>query len=168
MTILKLDDLFITYGDEKYAELAIFIDLLRGLQLLYQTTHWQTSGPNYYSDHLLFERLYNSMAEDIDLLGEKSVGMGTERLVDYRHSLQNMQMFLDAADDMITVTNDNAGQKHVMRAVRAETAFIRAGESLMEMLEQKGMLSRGIENLLGGILDKHEGLLYLLKQRNKF
>ena len=79
-----------------------------------------------------------------------------------------MQMFLDAADDMITVTNDNAGQKHVMRAVRAETAFIRAGESLMEMLEQKGMLSRGIENLLGGILDKHEGLLYLLKQRNKF
>jgi DNA-binding ferritin-like protein len=167
MTILKLDDLFITYGDEKYAEVAIFIDLLRGLQMLYQTSHWQTSGPTYYGDHLLFERLYNALGEDIDALGEKSVGMGTERLVDYRHSLQNMQMFLDAADDMMTAANENPAQKHIARAMRAETAFLRAGESLMNMLEQKGMLTRGIENLLGGILDKHEGLLYLIKQRNK-
>lgn len=167
MTILKLDDLFITYGDEKYAEVAVFIDLLRGLQLLYQTSHWQTSGPVYYADHLLFERLYNSLGEDIDALGEKCVGMGSERLVEYRHSLQNMQMFLDAAADMIVAENETPAQKHVVRALRAETAFIRAGESLMNMLEQKGILTRGIENLLGGILDKHEGLLYLLKQRNK-
>jgi len=167
MTILKLDDLFITYGDEKYAEVAVFIDLLRGLQLLYQTSHWQTSGPMYYGDHLLFQRLYEALGDDIDALGEKAVGMGNERLVDYRHSLQNMQMFLDAADDMITAENETPAQKHVARALRAETAFIRAGESLMNMLDGKGLLTRGVENLLGGILDKHEGLLYLLKQRVK-
>lgn len=68
---------------------------------------------------------------------------------------------------MITAENETPAQKHVARALRAETAFIRAGESLMNMLDGKGLLTRGVENLLGGILDKHEGLLYLLKQRVK-
>lgn len=167
MTILKLDDLFITYGDEKYAEIAVYIDLLRGLQIMYQTSHWQTSGPTYYGDHKLYMKLYDGITDDIDALGEKCVGFGSERLVDYKHSLQNMQMFLDAADDVIVNPSESAAQRHVLRALRAETAFIRAGESLMDMLESKGLLTRGIENLLGGILDKHEGYLYLLQQRNK-
>jgi hypothetical protein len=33
------------------------------------------------------------------------------------------------------------------------------------MLEQKGQLSNGTDNLLQGVADKHEEFVYLLKQR---
>jgi hypothetical protein len=31
---------------------------LRALAMVHQTHHWLTSGPAFYADHLLFERLY--------------------------------------------------------------------------------------------------------------
>jgi len=167
MALLRLEDLFITYGDEKYAELAVFLDLLRALQLLYQTAHWQASGPNFYSDHKLFERLYKQTTEDIDAVGEKAVCLGSERLVDYRHSLENMTAFLGASEDQSVCREPALETPHVSMAHRAETAFLKAGEKLFVILKDKGQLTKGVENLLGGILDKHESNLYLLKQRLK-
>jgi len=167
MTILRLDDLFNTYGDEKYAEVAVFLDLLRGLQLLHQTAHWQTKGANYYSDHLLFQRLYQGLAEEIDSVGERSVGLGSERLVDYNHSLTNMDLFLGAVADLATTEMVSPADLLVNKALRAELAFIKAGERMMNLLKDKGLLSRGLEQLLGTILDNHESNVYLLKQRVK-
>ena len=44
---------------------------LRALALLHQTHHWLSDGPEYYADHLLFERLYNETVEEIDAIGER-------------------------------------------------------------------------------------------------
>lgn len=167
MTILRLDDLFNTYGDEKYAELAVFLDLLRGLQLLHQTAHWQTKGSSFYADHLLFQRLYEAVAVEIDGLGEKAVGLGSERLVDYTHSLSNMNLFLNAVDDLVSSEMISPADLLANKALKAELAFVRAGEKLMNLIKDKGLLTRGIENLLGGVLDNHESSIYLLKQRVK-
>ena len=38
---------------------------------------------------------------------------------------------------------------------------------MMNLLKDKGLLSRGLEQLLGTILDNHESNVYLLKQRVK-
>jgi len=56
----------------------------RVLYHLHQTHHWQTSGITYYSDHLLFERLYSGTLEGIDSIGERAVGSGGPELVDLR------------------------------------------------------------------------------------
>jgi DNA-binding ferritin-like protein len=42
----------------QYAELGVFIDLLRALSMLHHTHHWQTQGPHFMGDHLLYQRLY--------------------------------------------------------------------------------------------------------------
>ena len=60
--MLKIEDLFMTYGDAKYAELGIFLDLLRALSLLHHTHHWQTMGSQFYGDHLLYQRLYDGFS----------------------------------------------------------------------------------------------------------
>ena len=47
---------------------------LEALSLYYQNIHWTVSGPNFYSDHLLAERLYSAANGLIDGVAEKAVG----------------------------------------------------------------------------------------------
>lgn len=163
MSVLKLEDFFMTYGDSKYAELGIFIDLLRALSLLHHTHHWQTQGPQFYGDHLLYQRLYELSDGQIDLVGEKAVGLGSPELVLPRHSLENMRRYIEAVEDGDIM--DAPALKMAKRSLLAEKSFITAGEKMMDQLKSKGLLTRGVEQLLGTILDEHEGVLYLLKQR---
>ena len=161
--MLKIEDLFITYGDAKYAELGVFIDLLRSLSLLHHTHHWQTQGSQFYGDHLLYQRLYELADGQIDMVGEKAVGLGSADLVLARHSLENMRRYIEAIEDADMM--DAPALKMAKRSLLAEKSFITAGEKLMDQLKSKGLLTRGVEQLLGTILDTHEGVLYLLKQR---
>lgn len=161
--MLKLEDLYITYGDEKYAELGVFIDLLRALSLLHHTHHWQTQGSQFYGDHLLYQKLYELADGQIDMVGEKAVGLGSSNLVLARHSLENMRRYIEAVEDGDVM--DGPSLKMAKRSLLAEKSFITAGEKMMDQLKSKGLLTRGVEQLLGTILDQHEGVLYLLKQR---
>jgi len=163
MTMLTLEDFFMTYGDAQYAELGIFIDLLRALSMLHHTHHWQTMGPQFYGDHLLYQRLYELADGQIDGVGEKAVGLGSADLVLTRHSLENMRRFIEAVED--TDIMDSPALKMAKRSLLAEKSFITAGERMMDQLKSKGLLTRGVEQLLGTILDTHEGLVFLLKQR---
>ena len=161
--MLKLEDLFVTYGDAKYAELGVFIDLLRALSLLHHTHHWQTQGSQFYGDHLLYQRLYELADGQIDMVGEKAVGLGSADLVLARHSLENMRRYIEAIEDSDMM--DAPALKMAKRSLLAEKSFITAGEKMMDQLKSKGLLTRGVEQLLGTILDQHEGVLFLLKQR---
>jgi len=161
--MLKLEDLFVTYGDAKYAELGVFIDLLRALSLLHHTHHWQTQGSQFYGDHLLYQRLYELADGQIDMVGEKAVGLGSADLVLARHSLENMRRYIEAIEDADMM--DAPALKMAKRSLLAEKSFITAGEKMMDQLKSKGLLTRGVEQLLGTILDQHEGVLFLLKQR---
>ena len=40
--------------------------MLHALLLLHQSAHWQVRGPTYYGDHLLFQRIYEGIAKEID------------------------------------------------------------------------------------------------------
>lgn len=163
-----MDDLFVSYGDSRYAELAVFLDLLRSLQFLHHQHHWQVSGVSSYSDHLLFQRLYEGLATEIDAVGEKTVCEGGVELVASRHSLTNIPKFLNAVEDAVGISQKESPANFMVRkSLLAEKSFVTAGERLMKMLEDKSMLTRGIENLLGGILDAHETNVYLLEQRLK-
>lgn len=44
---------------------------MRAAYLTYRNAHWQTRG---YGNHLLFERLYDDLKEQIDHLAEQAVG----------------------------------------------------------------------------------------------
>jgi len=161
--MLKLEDFFMTYGDSKYAELGVFIDLLRALSMLHHTHHWQAQGSQFYGDHLLYQRLYELADGQIDLVGEKAVGLGSPELVMAKHSLENMRRYIEALEDADVM--DAPALKMAKRSLLAEKSFITAGEIMMDQLKSKGLLTRGVEQMLGTILDQHEGLLYLLKQR---
>ena len=51
------------------------------------------------------------------------------------------------------------------RSYLAEMNFLKVMAHLAEHLKECGTLTRGLDNMLQGIEDKHEGHVYLLKQR---
>lgn len=126
----------------------------RFLLFFYQTTHWVTKGKPYYGDHLLFERLYNGVSEEIDGIGERAIGTtGNLEVVALGTSLRKMLEMLPTIQEM---------NNFFEIATNLEQGFI----YLLEEIDKDERISVGTRDLLNGIASKHEEHIYLLKQRN--
>lgn len=151
------------YGQHAMAELAALLAFLRAVNLIHQTHHWQTRGPQFYGDHLLFERLYNDTLGMIDKLAERAVGSGSPVLVNpviqSTHQLLIVKSLYNAAP--IEASPDQCAFISLKGVLR----FLVLQRIVYETLEKKGALSHGTDNLLQDIADKHEEFVYLLKQR---
>ena len=157
---LTLEQCCSVFGDSEWAPLAGFLAVTEGLQIIHHSHHWQTKGENFYGDHLLYQRLYEAIVGEIDLIGEKLIGVSQDvSLTNYFKRVKAMEVFLKA------VTHSD--QPYVVVSHDAEIAYVRLGGELMDKLEQAGLLTRGLEQMLGNILDKHEEHIYLLEQRVK-
>jgi DNA-binding ferritin-like protein len=150
-------ELLSDYQGQPCAELGVLLALHRAAADIHQTHHWQASGEFFYQDHLLFERLYTTVNGFIDGLAEKAVGMGNVQLVNAPTQSQQrdalIEYFYSQGTEPFTISN------HV-----EETCCALIDLSLQN-LKATNTLSDGIENMLQGICDAHEGLRYLLKQR---
>ena len=157
---LTLEQCCSVFADSKWAPLAGFLAMTEALQMLHHSHHWQTKGENFYGDHLLYQRLYETVQGEIDLVGEKLIGVSQEvGLTNYFKRVKAMELFLEA------VTHSD--QPYIVVSHDAELTYVRMGGELMDQLEQAGLLTRGLEQMLGNILDKHEEHIYLLEQRVK-
>jgi len=127
--------------------LAELLPVIQALAHFYQHAHWVSAGPNAYGDHLLYQRLYEGTAEEIDTLGEKVLGIGGS--VDMAKTVHAAGAFLDQW----------VGPKPNV-ALKVEQALIEKIKKLMGV-----PWSDGVQNMLQGIADKHESHIYLLRQR---
>jgi len=120
------------------------------------TTHWQVKGQPFYGDHLLFQRLYEGLAGEIDGTAEKIVGIYGSEAVGGHDSI-------DRAHNVLKRWCDT--EDLFSRALQTEQEFQILVKSVRELLESKGHLSLGLDNFLQGLADTHETNLYLLQQR---
>jgi len=119
----------------------------RALHWLYWTLHWQAQGN--YAEHLLFERLYKDMEEEIDSLAEKVIDTRGNSAVEVPES--------------ITLTRDVLLSWEQDGHLGPEKA-LEANRQFLDLLESTDVESRGFNNLLDDISDTHETHSYLLKQ----
>lgn len=129
------------------------LGILEVQYLFYQSAHWQTQGPEFYGDHLMFQRLYDGVKEEIDSLAEKLVGI---------YGVANGALSSRIAEMAKVIGKVSANETMVV-----ETGLL-LEEALQLMLESMQLVSLpvGLDNLLATIADNHEGHQYLLKQRN--
>lgn len=145
--------------------LGSLVAFLRGLAIIHQGHHWLTSGPQFYADHLLFERLYVGTVEDIDPLAERAVGIGGGAA---------LQPYLQANlvhqyTGKLYASNPLAPspEQMVQASLDGEDAFLqhlKEARSVLESTLDPALIS-GVMNLLDGVGDKHQSHLYLLRQR---
>lgn len=129
---------------------------LRTLALYYQTAHWSVKGSLFYGDHLLFDRLYNAVNEEIDGLAERAVGTDGIQAVNLPEVLT---LISKAAESLNYEAAQNSA--YFQSALGLEQNLL----EFLESADKKEDLSMGTRNLLEGVADKHEANVYLLKQR---
>ncbi len=129
---------------------------LRAIYLIHQFSHWTTKGLGFYGDHLLFERLYKSAADNADLAAEKFIGLFGEDAMDY--ALQQ-----EYIAKMLTKYQDHAMEK-LMLGLSVEKDFLAFSEQVYAEMEKEGSLSLGLDDMLMSIASDREGACYLLQQ----
>lgn len=125
------------------------------LYMFYQSAHWQSKGDTYYADHLLFQRLYENLREEIDIIGEKAVGIIGETEVNLFSRLVLINE--EIGQNLNSISNES----FEVQALKLEQEFIKT----LEAIDAMGGLSIGVKNMVEDLADKHEGHIYLLKQR---
>lgn len=159
---ISLDNMLATWGSVKYAELSVLLVHLRMLAMVHQTHHWTAKGDPFYGDHLLYERLYNGVIEEIDAVAEKSIGLGGNENVNLLLQMRQLDKLCEAYGMSSTIPQSS---ELARRSLRAEVDFLRCAAHMADSLKMNGLLTRGLDNMLQGIEDAHEGHVYLLRQR---
>lgn len=146
-----------------FSPLTTVLSALRALSIVHQAHHWQASGDSFYGDHLLFSRLYDAVNIEVDAVAEKAVGLGSVELVDpvviTSTALQMIEQVCPQ-QPVVPQPNDLAN-----RSLSMESAFLILVDGVRSALQTSNELTNGLDNMLQDIADKHEGHVYLLKQR---
>lgn len=157
-----VDNMVAEWGGLAYAELSVLLVYLKFLATIHQNHHWVTKGDPYYGDHLLFQRLYGDIADEVDSVAEKAIGLGSVTNVDVKLQTVQLDKLVSGYGTASTMPQQAELAK---RSLHAELNFLKVTAHLVESMKACGLLTRGLDNLLAGIEDKHEGHVYLLKQR---
>lgn len=137
--------------------LADLLSYVRAVAQAEHSFHWRTRGPAFYGDHLMFERVYSGTAADVDPIAEKLLGLtnSQDSLCPDVLAAKTAQILADAK----LSTDPKAFAADALRLEKALVALITA--TIQVCSDQ---MTDGLENLLQGMADKHEGHVYLLQQ----
>lgn len=157
-----VDNMLAAWGATRYSQLSLLLVNLRYLSIVHQTHHWTTKGDPFYGDHLLYERLYNAVVDEIDTVAEKAIGLGCGDNVNLQLQLMQVNQLAQkyGTSSTLPVQSDLAKRSFI-----AEVGFLRCVAHCVHSLVEQGMMTRGLDNMLAGIEDVHENHVYLLKQR---
>lgn len=150
---------------DPHKALSQLLAFLRTLAMVHQTAHWQTRGGHYYSDHVLFQRLYDDSQEFIDGLAEKIVGLTNEPAY---VSLMEQVGLIDQLARMAYQQTHSPGpgsEELVAISLSGEVSLLSAIDRVKAVMESAGALTEGLDDTLQGIASKHEEFVYLLQQR---
>lgn len=135
---------------------SLYIASLKALVLIHQHNHWTSKGSNFYGNHLLFERIYNSALEDLDLAAEKFIGIFGVECVNYDLQAELLNKVL--------LKYKNAASDPVTMSLSVEKDFIKFSKESYNCFEAEGKLSLGLDDMLMAISSTREGSVYLLQQ----
>lgn len=156
------DNMMAEWGGMPYPQLSVLLVHLKYLYALHQNHHWTSMGDPFYGDHLLFQRLYQATVEEIDGLAEKAIGLGSTTNVNLMLQTSQLLKLVTSDGNASTIpTSSDLARKSLM----AEMNFLKVIDTMLSCLQECGLLTHGLSNMLEGIADVHEGHIYLLKQR---
>lgn len=140
----------------EYKELPVLLAMIQASATIHQTYHWTEYGEEFYSKHLLFEKLYNNSFEGIDPLAERIVGLTTTGNMLRPEKLLNLQyMVVEMVEQL-----DNVGGTE--RSYAIEMIVLAMIKKIVSLYENQDRLTDGLSNLLDELASKHEENVYLL------
>ena len=134
---------------------ALYIATLKALYLIEQHCHWTTKGNDFYGDHLMFQRLYESAQEDVDLAAEKFIGVFGLECLDYTMQADLLNKVLLKYKDI---------EDPVSCCLKIEQDFIKFSQSAYDCFKEEETMTLGLDDMVMSIASSREESVYLLKQ----
>ena len=144
-------------SDSKLLYLQMLLSGLRAAHFAHWTTHWQVKGQSFYGDHLLMERLYTGIVEEIDTLAEKIVGIYGSEAVEPVSQMDQMSTYIRG---LVSLEKDPVHRAYLVEKGLQEL-FIYIYNKL------KGNMSLGLDDFIMATANDHETNVYLLNQRSR-
>jgi DNA-binding ferritin-like protein len=137
----------------------LYLGTLRELALIHQHSHWTTKGSTFYGDHLVFERVYKSAAEDADLVAEKLIGVfgGKSVSFDLQHGIMHK----------VSKRYSGLREQPVEMSLKAEKDFITLSDYFYDFLEKENKMTLGLDDMIMSVASNREASCYLLQQMLK-
>lgn len=135
---------------------ALYVATLKAMTLIHQHSHWTTKGSNFYGEHLLFMRIYESAQEDLDLAAEKFMGVFGNQCLEY-------DMQTDLLHKVLLKYSNLEGSPAQM-SLEVEQDFIKFSKEAYNCFEDEGKLTLGLDDMIMAIASKREEAVYLLQQ----
>lgn len=136
-------------------ELGIYLAELYAVYLKTQNFHWNVTGPEFFSLHLLLDKQYKEMAEEIDEIAERIRGLG---------------FFVEASFSSFQklMTIKEAGKKTKTKEMLR--SLIKSHETLLDVARNLSSLADdehdyGTVDLLGRRMGSHEFMAWMLKSQ---
>lgn len=139
----------------------ILLEMLAAFRALYWNyygLHWTSQGNDYYGNHLLFQRLYESMPEEIDTLAEKIVGYYGKEAINSPELMRRTQKWVDKW---------NKEGDNIKQALQSEEDLQDFLDTAYNKLKNSGEITLGLDDFIMSVADDHETHLYLLRQASK-
>lgn len=141
------------------SDLPLFQDILahlRALQWLAITSHWTSDGQSFYGDHLLLQRIYESINAPVDELGE--------RMVAYFGSNSVYPRLINGK--VCSLLKSVEGQERFAALLSLERCLQTALKLAWKANQASGeQMSLGIDDFLMGLANSQDTTAYLLMQR---
>lgn len=138
---------------------ALYVATLKALSLIHVHNHWLTRGDTFYGDHLLFERLYKSVLENLDLAAEKFIGLFGDEPLDYETQADLLHKVL--------LKYRNLEGSPIEMSLAAEKDFLKFSKDAFDSFETESKMTLGLDDMLMSIASEREGAVYLLQQTLK-
>lgn len=136
---------------------------LRALQWIAWTSHWTASGPSYYGDHLLLQRLYAGeeggpdINEQIDQLGE--------RMVAYFGTKSVNPAAISSMTHRILELTDNVASPYARLLVIEKVTQTAIRKAWKANQDSGNEMSLGIDDYLMSLANERDTVRYLLQRR---
>lgn len=131
---------------------------LRAQYVSYQTSHWLAMGTAFYSEHLMFQRLYESVLEEIDTLAEKLVCFEDDAGVDMVEQTEKIHLLCKKwAEISCPIERGFESEKFVQSIL----------EEAYEAITKSDEMTLGLDDFLMATANAHEVNMYLLKRSLK-
>ncbi len=142
------------YMDKCTKMAALYIATLKAMYIIHQQNHWLAKGDNFYGNHLLFQRIYESVPESLDGAAEKFVTIfGPECL--------NYKLQADLLNKLLLKYQDKC-ESGLDCSLAVEKDFINLSKATYECFEQEGNLTLGLDDFIMATASAREESVYLL------
>lgn len=128
---------------------------LRAQYLSYQTSHWQVVGQSFYGNHLLFQRLYESVQKQVDELAEKLVGYLGREVVGLDPQIKHISAYTMRWSQI---------DCHHKRGLQSEADLQAALKRAYDGIKQVNAMTLGLDDWIMATANAHEENEYLLQQ----